>query len=292
MAIERNIAPNGKPSNLSPSQYALVRTATFKKWFGDWEKAAKISAMQRLKPVLLDKQKTLTQKEAEFVVELLKAGENKIDGRKTTWIKSSVGKILRHKGFDSSLLIPRLKEVFDESIPMADEQEEQKEGHKLHPNFVGYHHYVGKIKYSGVEYYVRFTLQEVRIKRRDLIPNQFHSTFVSEVKIYSTDIRINTGNTPAIANVSAMFVDAKLRKFFEDASQVSKIVDENGEPLVVEGKFVNMRNPYRLSGSIRLDEVELRRLVRGLEKEGYDGILTKDRIIVFNPRKQLKTAES
>ena len=32
------LAPNGKPSNLSPEQYELVRTPAFKKWFGDWEK--------------------------------------------------------------------------------------------------------------------------------------------------------------------------------------------------------------------------------------------------------------
>ena len=32
------IAPNGKPSNLTPEQYKLVRTKAFKKWFGDWEK--------------------------------------------------------------------------------------------------------------------------------------------------------------------------------------------------------------------------------------------------------------
>jgi hypothetical protein len=31
------LAPNGKPSNLTPEQYKLVRTTAFKKWFGDWE---------------------------------------------------------------------------------------------------------------------------------------------------------------------------------------------------------------------------------------------------------------
>ena len=31
------IAPNGKPSNLTPEQYKLVRTTEFKAWFGDWE---------------------------------------------------------------------------------------------------------------------------------------------------------------------------------------------------------------------------------------------------------------
>lgn len=31
------LAPNGKPSNLTPEQYRLVRTKAFKDWFGDWE---------------------------------------------------------------------------------------------------------------------------------------------------------------------------------------------------------------------------------------------------------------
>jgi hypothetical protein len=31
------LAPNGKPSNLTPEQYKMVRTSEFKAWFGDWE---------------------------------------------------------------------------------------------------------------------------------------------------------------------------------------------------------------------------------------------------------------
>jgi hypothetical protein len=31
------LAPNGKPSNLTPEQYKLVRKPEFKAWFGDWE---------------------------------------------------------------------------------------------------------------------------------------------------------------------------------------------------------------------------------------------------------------
>ena len=35
--MSKLLAPNGKPSNLTPEQYALVRTPQFKTWFGDWE---------------------------------------------------------------------------------------------------------------------------------------------------------------------------------------------------------------------------------------------------------------
>ena len=34
------LAPNGRPSNLTPEQWKLVRTPEFKAWFGDWEKLA------------------------------------------------------------------------------------------------------------------------------------------------------------------------------------------------------------------------------------------------------------
>jgi len=36
-AGNRNLAPNGNPSNLNDKQYKQVRTPEFKKWFGDWE---------------------------------------------------------------------------------------------------------------------------------------------------------------------------------------------------------------------------------------------------------------
>ena len=38
------LAPNGKPSNLPPNLWKLVRTPNFKSWFGDWEKNPKASS--------------------------------------------------------------------------------------------------------------------------------------------------------------------------------------------------------------------------------------------------------
>ena len=229
-------APNGRPTKLTEKQWAQVRTKAFKSWFGDWEIAAKVKAIKGVSPISLDKQHPMSQKEAEATVEKLENGVNKHDGREVTWVKSSIGKILRHKGFDASILVPKLKEVYDESIPLLSESEEHKEGHKSHPNFRGYHHYVGKVNYDGTEYYVRFTIQELNTHKQDFVPNQLHSTFVSEVKIYSANTRVNTGNTPATTNISTT-TDAKLAQFFEKATiaseNSSKVVDENGEPLVV-----------------------------------------------------------
>ena len=38
------LAPNGKQSKLNHAQWYAKRTPSFKKWFGDWEAAAKIEA--------------------------------------------------------------------------------------------------------------------------------------------------------------------------------------------------------------------------------------------------------
>lgn len=39
----RLLAPNGNPSNLTEKQYAQVRTKAFKEWFGNWERVARSS---------------------------------------------------------------------------------------------------------------------------------------------------------------------------------------------------------------------------------------------------------
>jgi hypothetical protein len=42
------LAPNGKPSNLTPEQYKLVRTPEFKAWFGDWENQYKSTLIKSI----------------------------------------------------------------------------------------------------------------------------------------------------------------------------------------------------------------------------------------------------
>ncbi len=44
-------APNGKPTNLSPRQWAAARTAGFKDKYGDWEKVARIEKLRNSKPI-------------------------------------------------------------------------------------------------------------------------------------------------------------------------------------------------------------------------------------------------
>ena len=128
-------------------------------------------------------------------------GQNRMDGRVVRFVNSTYGKIIRHKGYDTARIIPQLKEIFDASIPIGFQPERlqpmRPDGtiHKKHPNFVGYHNYLGKIADSDGVYYVRFTIQEERTRNKDYIPNSVHSTFVSNVEIYKTDGSLSRSTT-------------------------------------------------------------------------------------------------
>ena len=237
-------APNGNPSNLSDKQWNMVRTPQFKKWFGDWELAGKMKIIEEAKTITVSKH-SLGDKELEQAYQSLPNGVNKYDGRNTEFINNTYGKIIKHKGVPTSLIVPQLKEIYDASVPIFSESEEKKEGHKEHPNFVGYHHYLAKIDIDGKPYYVRLTVQELKTnpskKKADgFTPNQFHSSFISDVELYenTAGTPIKTPGTSPAMGVSSGISDAKLQQFFESAKDAeencSKVVDENGEPLVVE----------------------------------------------------------
>ena len=170
---------------------------------------------------------------------------NEHDGREVRFVQSTLGKILRHRGYDTARLVPHLKEVFDAALPMGFEAEREAQNradgtpHKAHRNFVGYHNYLGKITDGGKHYYVRFTVQELKTRSQDFLPNEVHSTFVSDVSLYDEADALALDTAKGAGKVGAAgFVDNILSKsiadFKEARAAVSKAVDENGEPRLVK----------------------------------------------------------
>lgn len=290
MVTKRNIAPNGKPSRLSPSLYALVRTAAFKKWFGDWELAS-----MPIEIVTAKKEHGFKR----FADARRWAKENVVgcyhnqDIGEVVISKTSIDKFLSEKAVAKSdnidIHLSALREIgriIEHSIIGETHMDKKNDVHLR--DIVRLY---GVVSDGGHLYRAKTTIK----RYQDRVSSKAYSYEITQLELIDVELGNEITHSPNSSTNS--IIAAKLLNGVENNKgtpliNTSVIVDENGEPLVVEGKFVNMRNPYRLSGSIRLDEVELRRLVRGLEKEGYDGIITKDRIIVFNPRKQLKTAES
>jgi len=67
------LAPNGKPSNLTPEQYRLVRTSAFKKWFGDWENAPETASKvvdENGEPLVLNRGNLVNQEDLGYTFNL------------------------------------------------------------------------------------------------------------------------------------------------------------------------------------------------------------------------------
>ncbi len=88
------------------------------------------------------------------------------------------------------------------------------------------------------EYTDRTGIAQTQTVKKGFVPNELHSTFVSDIEIYNAASTVHTEIIASATNVeNSVIIDAKLQQFFETAKAArensSKVVDENGEPLVV-----------------------------------------------------------
>ena len=234
------LAPNGKPSNLTPEQYRQVRTPEFKKWFGDWEKVARKNAITNKAAEKISIGEHLEQKNVENLFESFGEVKHPLENVIATFPKSTVGKILRHKGVDVSTIAKSLPSIFRNSIFAYSEPERIMEGHKHHPNIAQYHNFVNKIDIGdGKEYYIRMTFYEPKIKHSVSNKRLLHSTGISDIALYEVTKKDSSLQQYRVIDPAETgekpFVDKMLAQYFNDVNKekVSKIIDENGEPLVV-----------------------------------------------------------
>ena len=244
-------APNGEPTNLTEDQWVAVRTPAFKAWFGDWEKASAAREIHALIPVEVALSgKSLDKKTAEEVFSSFGEVENVRYGAYATFPKSMVGKIIKHKGLDVSQIIADIPHLFSSSVLAFVEPEYKREGHKEHPNILAYHHYVNKFKANGKTYYIRFSLREEKTKDKQKRNGKriLHSTGISDIEIYEdnkkdvSSQRIRVSDPGEESKTS--FIDYRLADFFDSVKDCSKVVDENGEPLVVYHQTRNMFDSF------------------------------------------------
>ena len=224
-------APNGKPSKLTEEQWLLVRTPNFKKWFGDWETLAIINEVENMPARAIELHESLDKAGIKEAFKSFGEVENERDGRVVVFPTKSAGKIHYHKGFNTGEVIRNFKSLFESAMPIISEKEILKEGHKVHGNVESYEHYINKFSANGNEYFIRFTVPVIRNNKG---AGNVHSSAISEVSIYKNgDSTLTLIQTPGSSSPS--FIDRKLADFLNAVNKknVSQVVDENGEPLVV-----------------------------------------------------------
>ena len=278
-------APNGKDTNLTERQWLQVRTKAFKRWFGDWENAYKLELIENLQPIGVDN-KGLSREQAEEEYKKIGASKtNRYDNRRIEFVNNAFGKIARHKNSALILdIIPQLNDLFESAIPIYFEEEREP---LKSTNIVGSHNYLGKVRVNDEDYYVRITAQELTPswkQNEKQGKSNFHNMAVSDIAIYDESGSSVTAKDYSIDNDNRnRFVDAKLQHFFETAREArensSKVVDENGEPMVVyHGSGVNNITTFYDGGMFFARDIEV---AKGYA--GEDGVVYQSFLKLTNP---------
>mgnify|MGYP000953103540 CR=1 FL=1 len=230
-------APNEKPTNLSEKQWAQVRTKAFKKWFGDWEKAARIEKVRRSKAVVIsgseykDKYELNRDSAKEWIKDNLR-GEYTIADTEEIVSLTKVGanKVTSHGMSNKAHLqsIAAIPQLIRNAI-FIEERPNEKHNNK----YDSYKYYICGLKIGTTDYTVKLTIGVKSGKK-------YYDHALTEIEKGKLLDRINdqadkkgfttTGDAPLQSYALSIGKDSKLLSILQTNS--SKVVDENGEPMV------------------------------------------------------------
>ena len=221
-------APNGEPTNLTEDQWVAVRTPAFKAWFGDWEAEAEKQKYLNTAPINVTEKKItksggVTARDAAFawadaylpVQVSTRFGEVEIN---RTSVKDSLGHGFSQKKLDAITSLP-------EGMKVAAFIGEAKDfnGADIDNGYFCY-----PIMYQG-EKQVVFCRA-----RRDVNSNKIYVHEVwTEDEIRGIPLQTAAKFSNSKPHGGNTLYKSILADFLNKGNECSKIVDENGEPLVV-----------------------------------------------------------
>lgn len=223
-------APNGKPTNLTPRQWVQVRTKAFKKWFGDWEKRARIEKLRKSESVSItgeDYGNSYTDRASakEWAKSHIKGEYKNADTGEMIKI-SNVGikEVTSHGTTDAAHMqsIAAIPEMIKRAVFI-----EERENRKGNGKFDSYRYYVVGLNIGGVDYTAKLV---VGVKNG----SRFYDHRLSKIEKGTLIDSLNGLSNTVAENQSSSVSDGKgmtLTGLLQTNS--SKVVDENGEPKVV-----------------------------------------------------------
>jgi len=229
--------PNGKPSKLTRGQWVQVRTPLFKQWFGDWESVATKETLQTQTGVIVDPGElaglsgiTLREK-AKIAFGKIRMVEGRPrtvltrDGREVFFGMRGFKETARHSA-DARVLqvIPQLPEIIKDAVPLWDEAPDSQES----PQIKRWRYYGAKAVFEGSPAYVKILLREATDG------TMYYDNDATSAEIMEGS---ETASHPSPSR-GMDYPNPLLNKLYRwwhsvNPDSVSKVVDENGEPLVV-----------------------------------------------------------
>lgn len=227
-------APNGKRTNLTEEQWVRVRTPNFKKWFDDWEMLAEAYPEHEIFDI---------DEAYKFARGNLQGGEfTSKDGHTATLGRSGIDKmnsgLARGKTGNNrlhALAFANVGKLFENSELL--EAEPPRDGDS---NIKQYLKFYAPLYMDGRFYVVKITAREL------YSGNKLYSLEgldIIEESEYRGQPRGSKENS-----ISADYSDSVknfVKKIREVKGNVSKVVDENGEPMVVYHGSTAMFNEFR-----------------------------------------------
>ena len=226
---KQRLAPNGKPSNLNAMQHAQVRTPEFKKWFGDWEALAKQNEIDAfIDKALLDKDprgsivlRDVTESERN---EVLRQGGPDIIGMQHILDAQEIHHAeKRHGGAGEKSQQPDQRPLTTDDLKriavVLDGYDAIKVQTRVHNK-------------TSLIYSKQFSDGKIEYVERVLETSEKHKPRLVTKTVW---VKVTTGVKPSPTQVYTP--DHKSNLPFKNGrvnpDTVSKVVDENGEPLVV-----------------------------------------------------------
>lgn len=221
-------APNGEETNLTPRQWVQVRTQAFKQWFGDWEKAARIEKLRHSEPI------TVSGNEYQGKYELnSKSAENYlINSLRGKYINKDTGNVINitrasrkvaHHDADNEVHLKSIAYIpqMIENAIFIDEVFNEK-GTK----FDSYRYYVVGLKIDNVDYTVKLVIGQKN-------GESYYDHALTEIEKNSL-LNLTDGVKADVSDKEAAISFVKDKRLISILqTNASKVVDTNGEPLVV-----------------------------------------------------------
>ncbi len=232
-AIKNNTlgkAPNGKQSNLEPAQWLMVRTKQFKDWFGDWEKSYKKQKLINSKPIIFNgneykgKYELNSISASNYILNNLRNRKylNKDTNEEISISRKGAEKVTHHDAESIIHLksIAYIPKMLENAIFIT-----EKENIKGNNKFDSYRYYVVGLNIGDENYTAKLTigLKNGKIYYDHSLTKIEKSSLIKSIDSLTSEFANNS--TAPIIN------DKRLLEILQGDS--SKVVDENGEPLVV-----------------------------------------------------------
>lgn len=239
-------APNGQSTNLNEEQWVAVRTKAFKDWFGDWELGAKEVQIAEGKPHDF---KNFAEAKAWAKENIARTYTNEETGGKgeINISNNSIAKYLSESSVERSdnkdvhlSVLKVLPQIIKNGIVAEQHADynKNKQGARnidsgINEN-VNIQRVFGAVNLEGRIYRVKVTLKEYKDKNTSKKPHSYEATKIE--LLAGTLVDTNSTNPNTNNSITGTNLLKGVEKSYEKGKFLldhSKVVDQNGEPLVV-----------------------------------------------------------